>query len=219
MMAKTANGPTFIPLAIATVLGVGYAPFAPGTFGSAAGCVLWWIFQPRPRSGRRDRRAVRRSDRGAAASPSGISGGADPGQVVIDEVMGMLITLFMNPVGWQRALVAFFLFRVCSTSSSPILRTASRSCTAASASWPTTRWRRSTRISRFARSCRAWSGVDLLHWTADHEGLHPRGRQRNADAVPRRHELAVHHRAAEHDRLRRPSEGGRRRRRRRAARV
>jgi phosphatidylglycerophosphatase A len=36
----------------------------------------------------------------------------DPGQVVIDEVMGMLITLFLNPVGWAGAVVAFFLFRV-----------------------------------------------------------------------------------------------------------
>src|SRR5262245_51567468 len=39
-------------------------------------------------------------------------GRADPGQVVIDEVMGMLITLFLNPVGWMGALAGFFLFRV-----------------------------------------------------------------------------------------------------------
>jgi phosphatidylglycerophosphatase A len=39
-------------------------------------------------------------------------GRTDPGQVVIDEVMGMLVTLFMNPVGWRGALVAFLLFRV-----------------------------------------------------------------------------------------------------------
>ena len=39
-------------------------------------------------------------------------GRSDPGQVVIDEVMGMLITLFLNPVGWTGALVGFLLFRV-----------------------------------------------------------------------------------------------------------
>lgn len=39
-------------------------------------------------------------------------GKTDPGQVVVDEVMGMLITLFMNPVGWKGALAAFLLFRV-----------------------------------------------------------------------------------------------------------
>jgi phosphatidylglycerophosphatase A len=32
--------------------------------------------------------------------------------VVIDEVMGMLITLFMIPVGWPGAIAAFLLFRI-----------------------------------------------------------------------------------------------------------
>jgi len=32
-----------LALAIATSLGVGYAPIAPGTFGSAAGLVLWAV--------------------------------------------------------------------------------------------------------------------------------------------------------------------------------
>jgi phosphatidylglycerophosphatase A len=35
----------------------------------------------------------------------------DPGPIVIDEVMGMLITLFMVPVGWLGVLVGFVLFR------------------------------------------------------------------------------------------------------------
>ena len=39
-------------------------------------------------------------------------GATDPGAVVIDEVLGMLITLFFNPVGWTGALVGFLLFRV-----------------------------------------------------------------------------------------------------------
>src|SRR5262245_28257011 len=39
-------------------------------------------------------------------------GRTDPGQVVIDEVMGMLITLFLNPVGWMGAIAGFFLFRI-----------------------------------------------------------------------------------------------------------
>ena len=30
-------------LAIATVFGIGYVPFASGTFGAAAGLVLWWL--------------------------------------------------------------------------------------------------------------------------------------------------------------------------------
>lgn len=39
-------------------------------------------------------------------------GRTDPGQVVVDEVMGMLITMFLNPVGWVGALGGFFLFRL-----------------------------------------------------------------------------------------------------------
>jgi phosphatidylglycerophosphatase A len=36
----------------------------------------------------------------------------DPSRVVVDEVLGMLVTLFLNPVGWAGAGVGFFLFRV-----------------------------------------------------------------------------------------------------------
>ena len=32
--------------------------------------------------------------------------------MVIDEVLGMLITLFLNPVGWAGAIGAFLLFRI-----------------------------------------------------------------------------------------------------------
>ena len=39
-------------------------------------------------------------------------GRTDPGHVVIDEVVGVLITLFLNPVTWKGAIVAFLAFRV-----------------------------------------------------------------------------------------------------------
>jgi phosphatidylglycerophosphatase A len=39
-------------------------------------------------------------------------GGIDPGPVVIDEVVGMLITLAFVPVGLAGALTGFVLFRV-----------------------------------------------------------------------------------------------------------
>lgn len=39
-------------------------------------------------------------------------GGVDPGPIVMDEVVGMLITLAFIPVGWSGALVGFVLFRV-----------------------------------------------------------------------------------------------------------
>jgi phosphatidylglycerophosphatase A len=100
------------PLAIATVLGVGYAPIAPGTFGSAAGLLLWWLLPSSPAV-----QAVVIVALFVAGSWSGSVaerhfGRTDPGQVVVDEVMGMLITLWLNPVGWAGALLAFFLFRL-----------------------------------------------------------------------------------------------------------
>jgi phosphatidylglycerophosphatase A len=39
-------------------------------------------------------------------------GGIDPGPIVIDEVVGMLITLAFIPVGLSGALLGFFIFRV-----------------------------------------------------------------------------------------------------------
>ena len=99
-------------LTIATVFGVGYAPIAPGTFGSAAGLLVWWLLPASPlvQGGAILAIFVAGSWGGSVAERH--FGRSDPGQVVIDEVMGMLITLFLNPVGWGGAHAAFLLFRV-----------------------------------------------------------------------------------------------------------
>jgi phosphatidylglycerophosphatase A len=101
-----------VALAFATVLGVGYVPFAPGTFGSAAGLVLWLFLPPSATA-----QAIAIAVLFAVGSWSGTVaekhfGTRDPSAVVIDEVMGMLITLFMNPVGWAGACAGFLLFRI-----------------------------------------------------------------------------------------------------------
>jgi phosphatidylglycerophosphatase A len=85
---------------------------APGTFGSAAGLVVWAALPRAPLT-----HAVAIVALFAVGSWAGTVaerhfGRTDPGQVVIDEVMGMLITLFMNPVGWLGAFGAFLLFRL-----------------------------------------------------------------------------------------------------------
>ena len=64
--------------------------------------------------------------------------------------MGMLITLFLIPVGWAGAFGGFLLFRV-SDVVKPYPANRLERCTAASASWRTTAWRRSTRTWRCAR--------------------------------------------------------------------
>src|SRR4051812_12839916 len=102
---------TFVALAIATVLGAGRVPFAPGTFGSAAGLLLWLAVSDSPAA----QAVVILVVFVAGSWSGGIAeqhyGGSDPGEVVIDEVLGMLITLFFNPVGWIGAIAGFFLFR------------------------------------------------------------------------------------------------------------
>jgi len=102
-----------IALALATSLGVGYVPVAPGTFGSAAGLLLWWLLPASPaiQGGVIVALFVVGSWSGTVAERH--FGTTDPGQVVIDEVMGMLITLFLIPVGWRGAAAGFLLFRIC----------------------------------------------------------------------------------------------------------
>jgi phosphatidylglycerophosphatase A len=101
-----------VALLVATAFGVGYIPFASGTFGSAVGLLLWWALPAAPLA-----QGIAIVVLFVAGSWSGSIaerhfGKTDPGQVVADEVMGMLITLFMNPVGWAGAFGGFLLFRL-----------------------------------------------------------------------------------------------------------
>ena len=95
---------------------VGYFPIAPGTAGSAAGLVVYALLRWRG-SGPARRRGAHRRCSSPPASWSGTHaerhfGTTDPGPGVIDEVVGMLVTLFLLPVTWTVALAGFFVFRV-----------------------------------------------------------------------------------------------------------
>jgi phosphatidylglycerophosphatase A len=100
-----------VALGLATSLGVGYVPFAPGTMGTIVGLLVWAVLPGSPAI-----HAVTIALMFVVGSWSGSVAEMhfrreDPGPVVIDEVMGMLITLFLNPVGWLGALTGFLLFR------------------------------------------------------------------------------------------------------------
>lgn len=101
-----------VALLLATAGGAGYAPFAPGTFGSMVGIGVWRALHPFGLA----IQAIAIVALFTVGSWSGTVaeehfGRTDPSQVVLDEVVGILITLFANPVGWKGALVAFLLFR------------------------------------------------------------------------------------------------------------
>jgi phosphatidylglycerophosphatase A len=99
---------------LSTFFYVGYAPVAPGTVGSAAGLVVYALVAWTGSSVVEVATIVVLFALGvwAATITERYFGGIDPGPVVLDEVVGMLITLAFIPVGWSGAMVGFFLFRV-----------------------------------------------------------------------------------------------------------
>ena len=105
---------TRLAVFVATVGYCGYFPIAPGTVGSAAGLVfyliVWWTQSPAVELGL----IVGLFAAGvwAGTITERYFGGIDPGPIVMDEVVGMLITLAFIPVGWSAALAGFVLFRL-----------------------------------------------------------------------------------------------------------
>lgn len=102
-----------LAIALATFLGAGYCPFAPGTAGSAAALLLWALLRWAGSPAAEVAVVVILFAAGAWAGTVAEShfGRRDPGQVVLDEVMGMLITLLFAPVTWVGVVIGFFLFR------------------------------------------------------------------------------------------------------------
>ena len=99
---------------VATVAYCGYFPIAPGTIGSAAGLIVyllvWWTQSSALEAALIV--VVFLAGAWAGTVAERYFGGIDPGPVVIDEVLGMLITLAFIRVGWPGALAGFVLFRV-----------------------------------------------------------------------------------------------------------
>jgi phosphatidylglycerophosphatase A len=104
--------------AIGTFFGAGLMKPGPGTYGSIAAVLLWFLgahlFAPA-------HLAVWTAVAAVAATLIGIpaativareSGREDPGHVVIDEVAGQLIALIAVAPDWGHAILSLVLFRV-----------------------------------------------------------------------------------------------------------
>ncbi len=99
-------------LLIATCGYIGYVPVAPGTFGSAAGLAVFYAVRATGSSAVEAAVMVLVFLVGIwSATEAEHQLGLDPGPVVIDEVLGMLMTLAFLPVTPLGAVVAFVLFR------------------------------------------------------------------------------------------------------------
>jgi len=93
---------------------VGKFPVAPGTAGSAAALVVFIAIRA---SGTPVLEGViilglAAAGVWSAAITARDLGAADPGFVVIDEVVGMLIALAFLPLGWRGMVAGFVLFRL-----------------------------------------------------------------------------------------------------------
>ncbi|MEO8726589.1 MAG: phosphatidylglycerophosphatase A [Acidobacteriaceae bacterium] len=101
---------------VATVCGIGNLKPGPGTWGSLATIIVYYLLAFRiPQSATWIALAL-----ALAATVIGIpaativareSGRHDPGWVVIDEVAGQALTLAAAPFGWKYMILAFLLFR------------------------------------------------------------------------------------------------------------
>lgn len=99
---------------LASVVHVGRAPVAPGTFGSAAALVVYGLVRRAGWAGVEIPLIATLFVVGiwAASRVAHDIGKTDPGVVVIDEVVGMLVTLALLPVSPFGVLVGFLLFRL-----------------------------------------------------------------------------------------------------------
>ena len=110
----------FLARIISTGLGVGYSPLAPGTMGALLILIVFWIC-PEMSSlqlllviigltviGIYTATVTERE----MQSKVGQDRGHDPGIIVIDEIIGMLIALFALPKTSRFMIIAFILFRI-----------------------------------------------------------------------------------------------------------
>jgi phosphatidylglycerophosphatase A len=93
--------------------GLGFIPFASGTFGSLLGVALFWFLAPLG--------AAIYAGLVVLLALAGIficgetaqdMGVTDPGVIVYDEVVGFLVAMFMHRTNWRWIVAGFILFRV-----------------------------------------------------------------------------------------------------------
>jgi phosphatidylglycerophosphatase A len=116
MTAPVSSAPAWATL-VATFFGVGRLQAGPGTWGSLAAALLWWLLASQlPTSAQVPVIlalivVVTAVGIPAATLEARGCGREDPSHVVIDEVAGQLVTLIACPIEWKALLVGFILFR------------------------------------------------------------------------------------------------------------
>jgi phosphatidylglycerophosphatase A len=103
-----------VTVLISTFGYVGYFPIAPGTVGSVAGIAVYALIHALGMGGLELPVVVLLFVAGVVVGTRAEAcfGCLDPGPFIIDEVMGMMLTLLLIPVGWSGIALGFMLFRV-----------------------------------------------------------------------------------------------------------
>src|SRR5262245_53298838 len=100
-------------LLIATGLGLGFVPFAPGTFGSLAGLPVAWGLHFLPLWGQVAAAIVFfLIGIPICAGGARLLGTKDPGPVVFDEIAAFSVVFLLVPFTWRTAIAGFVLFRL-----------------------------------------------------------------------------------------------------------
>jgi phosphatidylglycerophosphatase A len=100
-------------LALATWGGVGFLPGIPGTWGTLAALPLWYLLaQTGPWGYGLGVAALILLGLGVAGPAQLYLGRTDHPAIVVDEVVGLLITLAGVPPTWGHAVLGFLLFRL-----------------------------------------------------------------------------------------------------------
>lgn len=97
---------------IATVLFIGYFPFAPGTVCSAVTMIFLNLFKPSYLVVLAILIVSIVTGTIASERIEKASNKKDPSYIVIDEFAGYLTSMLFIPINWQNLLIAFILFRI-----------------------------------------------------------------------------------------------------------
>jgi phosphatidylglycerophosphatase A len=114
--ASVSKAPLWATL-VATFFGIGRLRPGPGTWGSLATVIIWWLLSRWITPSWQTLAAILLAGAAilvgipAATRVARVAGLKDPQFVVIDEVAGQLITLIAVPVAWKSLLLGFILFR------------------------------------------------------------------------------------------------------------
>ncbi len=106
---------------------LGYSPFAPGTVGTVGGIILFYLLSKfSPFIYFPFLLGLMIFSVWVSTKASCIFGETDPKQVVVDEVCGYLVTMFLIPPNLGNIILGFFLFRLFDIAKPPPVRSAER---------------------------------------------------------------------------------------------